>query len=205
MLAGYEDHTFKPDNTATRAEASVIVLRMIDESYRLKLYDNIFFNPKTDLNDAGVMKKEKSEAFVMNAVKDMHIGISDNGKAVISGEIPELPPGQNFVYKISFFDKKGNYLAYHSTLSQIEDQLIPLVSKYEITTKADKNEIGHITINMAICEGNNKNLQEPIAMFTIYKYYQETDYDQEGFIMNADGVNHIVYYDFALTKGIWAW
>jgi hypothetical protein len=206
VLAGYEDGTFKPNNTATRAEASVIILRMIDDTYKLKLYGDIFFNPKTDLNDAGVMKKEKSEDFIMKAVSDMHIGVSPGGKAVISGDIPELPPGQNFMYNVSFYDRTGTYLAYHSTSSMIEDQLIPPVGKYEIETKANKKDIGHITIRMSINEGELPwNIQEAAAAFTIYKYYHNTGHANEGFVLNADGIEGILRYDFDKTRGIWSW
>ena len=208
ILAGYEDKTFRPKNTATRAEASVMVLRMIDESYRLELYGDIFFNPKTDLDENKVMKKDKSKDFVMKAVSDMHIGISENGKAVISGFMPELPERQLFVYNISFFDKEGTYLSYHSTASLSEEQKLPKYGKYEIETKAISSQIGSIMIRLAIAEGTNllTDAQEATVVFLIYKNYDVSDeHINESFIADADGVNGIIEYDFNLTKGIWGW
>jgi len=206
VLAGYEDRTFRPQNNATRAEASVIVLRMIDEAYRLEYYDGIFFSAKTDLDEKGNMKYQKSQEFLLRAVDDMYITISDNGKAVMNGVLPELPPGQNFLLIISIFDPKGKYLSYHRSDAIFEHQLIPQVGEYSVETKAYVEDIGHFNIKMAVCEGEfPEGFQDPLGIFVIYKYYHETDYDSEGFIMNASGIGRILYYDFELTRGIWGW
>jgi len=209
VLAGYEDRTFRPGNTATRAEASVIVLRMIDESYRLQIYSGVFFCPKMDLNDDGVMKKEKSGDFIMKAINDMKISISGRGKAIVTGVIPDLPPGHNFIYSIIFFDSKGKILSNHSSNSMHEENLIPPVGNYVLETKADVKSVGHITIRMAVSEGIARSLprdlQEPACQYVIYNYYCDIDFDGQGFIMNAAGLNRVVYFDFELTRGIWGW
>ena len=206
VLAGYEDGTFRPKATATRAEASVMVLRMIDESYRLELYGDIFFNAKTDLNENGVMKKDKAKDFVMEAVSEIRISISDNGNAVLAGYFPQLPAGQNYMYDVSIYDPEGTYLSYHTTAAIYEEQFIPSFGRYKIETKAPVVKIGHITITIAIVEGELPlNIQEAVASFIIYKYYYESDHANEGFIMNADGDSFITRYDFGITQEIWGW
>ena len=206
VLAGYEDKTFRPKNTATRAEASVIVLRMIDPTYRLELYDDIFYNAKTDLDEKGNMKKDKAKDFMMKFIADIHIGISENGNAVLNGVIPALPDGQNFIYHVSIFDEEGTYLSFHSTLARFEEQFIPARGRHKIETKAEVNNIGHITINMGIGVGEiPANVEEPLANIVIYKYYQEVDFRNEGFIMHASGESLVTRFDFNETEGMWGW
>jgi hypothetical protein len=207
VLAGYEDKTFRPKNPATRAEASVIVLRMIDPSYRLELYGDIFFNAKTDLNENGVMKKDKAKDFMMEAVNDIHINISDAGNAVISGYFQELPKGQNYLYDVSIFDENGKYLSFHSTAARFEEQYIPSHGRHKIETKASVKDVGLIMLELCIVEGELPDkIQEPAAGIIIYKYYFESIYHaNEGFIMNADGDGFITRFDLSLAEGIWGW
>ena len=49
IIAGYTDGTFKPTNTATRAEASAMIIRLIEEKYRV-------FNP-AQLQESGIVKE----------------------------------------------------------------------------------------------------------------------------------------------------
>ena len=206
VLAGYDDKTFRPKNTATRAEASVIVLRMIDPSYRLELYEDIFYNAKTDLDEKGNMKKDKAKDFMMKGIDTLHIGISDNGNAVLTGVIPMLPEGQCFVYHVSIFDEQGTYLSFHSTAAQYEEQYIPPRGRHVIETKAVVKDIGHITIVMGIAEGKFPfDMQEPLAQIVIYKYYHDPGHAKEGFIMNAYGESLVTRFDFNTIEGIWGW
>ena len=206
VLAGYEDKTFRPTNTATRAEASVIVLRMIDPTYRLEMYEDIFFNAKTDLNENGLMKKDKSKDFMMKAIGDIHISISDNGNAVLNGVLPQLPEGQNFIYHVSIFDEEGTYLSFHSTAARFEEQYIPPRGRHRIETKARVANIGNIIINMGIAEGELPlDVQEPTSEIVIYKYFYEVDHRSEGFIMHVDGESIVTRFDFNSIEGIWGW
>ncbi|MCL2060208.1 MAG: S-layer homology domain-containing protein [Oscillospiraceae bacterium] len=206
VLAGYEDKTFRPKNTATRAEASVIVLRMIDPTYRLELYDDIFYNAKTDLDENGNMKKDKAKDFMMKFIADIHIGVSENGNAVLNGVIPALPDGQNFFYDVSIFDEEGTYLSYHTTAARFEEQYIPPRGRHKIETKATIKDIGNVMITMSIAKGSlPSNLQEPISQIVIYKYFYEVDFRSEGFLMHVDGESLITRFDFNLIEGIWGW
>ena len=206
VLAGYDDKTFRPKNTATRAEASVIVLRMLDPTYRLELYEDIFYNSKTDLDDNGNMKKDKAKDFMMKGIETLHIGISDSGNAVLTGVIPMLPEGQNFYYEVSIFDEKGTYLSYHTTAARFEEQYIPPRGRHNIETKAAVEDIGHITITMCIAEGElPSNLQEPPSQIVIYKYYHDPGHAKEGFIMRVDDESLITRFDFGMIEGMWGW
>jgi len=206
VLAGYDDRTFRPSNTATRAEAAVMVLRMIDKSYRLELYGDIFFCPRTDLNDKHIMKRDKAEEFLMEALKTLKIRISEHGKAVVKVTIPEVPEGQFFVCNISFFDETGTYLAYRSTASLFPEECITWPGEYESVTEADVSKIGHITINFSVSKGKSlfDFIDLPEVSYVIYKYYYETDYST-GFIVKTVNEGGNVDYDFELTNGIWGW
>ena len=206
VLAGYEDRTFRPENSATRAEASVIVLRMIDESFRINFYGGITFCPKTDINDLGRMKYEKASEYVLKFVSTMKIYASPDGKAVFSGDIPELPPGHNFFYDISFFNDRGRYLSYHTTAAIYEEQYIPPTGGHVVKTKAGVNDVGHITISMTVSTGDSPlNFQKADAQYTIFKYYHKTNYDPYGFFAVLDRVSGTRYFDFGLTEGMWGW
>jgi len=207
VLAGYDDKTFRPLNAATRAEAAIMVLRMIDESYRLEMYGDIFFNRKADLGEHDIMKRGKAEEFLMKTLKSMQIRVSDEGKAILRMSVPELPKGQYLICDVSFFDAKGFYTAFRSTASVSPHDYITWPGDYEDVTEADVAKVGHISVVMGItqCESLYENRREPSVAYVIYKYFNETDY-QNGFIVKDKGAQRSTgEYDFELTKGLWGW
>ena len=207
VLAGYKDHTFRPLNTATRAEAAVTVLRMIDKSYRVEVYSGIFFNPKTDLNENGVMKKEKAEEFVMYMITDnLHIDVSDDGCAIISGEFPELPEGQKYFFDFMIFDNMGKSLAYHSTVALHSNRAINSSGSFYIETTAKKEMIDCIEMMYGVIIYDPIYLQHKSeATYSTIIFYSEAYYKKNAFYRFYDGTGRVTDYDYELTRGIWGW
>ena len=208
VLAGYIDGTFRPENTATRAEAAAIVLRMIDDNYKVERYGNVVFTRAIDMREDGMLKKEKSKDFIMELVVDnLHIGISEDNKAVFSGNIPEVPDGQRFYCEISAFDKNGKYLAFASTLSRFPEETIPAAGGFIIETNADIGVIGSIMIRMGTYTGDlwGYDYRDPATKFTIYKCYYESNHISQFFSIQSDEESEMHDFDFNLTRGIWGW
>ena len=202
ILAGYPDGTFRPQANATRAEAAAMVVRMVDKSYRLERYGDVFFNARTDLNETGNMNKGKVYDFVMALVKTMRIEPDADGKVVLSGVVPELPTGQVFVCHIMLMDKKGTILGFGSTTSEIEGEVIQHPGSYELTTAANAKDVSMINITFTIPIGeSNRSLHGSTASFHINKDYDRPQYD---FFFRNDG-NRSFDFDFSLTSHIWGW
>ena len=179
-----------------------MVVRMIDPSYRLERYGRVFFNAKTDLNEAGAIKKEKAFDFIMEAVKTQKVRKDSSGEVTISGYVPPLPEGQFFIYAIRIFNKHGKQLDYLSTASQFEKDHITQPGTFVLPSPASANDIAIIYITLCIPKGSLPfNFEGETASFHINKSLNnEAD---NMFFRNERGT--ILYYDFALTEGIWEW
>jgi len=204
VLAGYEDKTFRPANSATRAEAATIVLRMIDKDYRIERYGDIVFVPAADLNEDGMLKVDKSHEFNKEVMKDLHIGISENSTAVITGTIPQVPDGLFVNLMISFFNDKGRYLTFYSTKIESDDLRLPKSGYFDVDTNVGIDDIAYITIVIGIPTGTSMDdMKSPLVTYELFKYYHK---NKEGlFYIDVDGVPGSLKMEFDLTDGIWGW
>jgi hypothetical protein len=202
ILAGYPDGTFRPRDNATRAEAAAIVVRMTDKSYRLERYGTVFFNARTDLNETGIMKKEKVYDFAISAIKTLRITTDASGKVVVSGVVPEVPKGQVFIYQVALHDKRGEYVGYVSTISEVEGEIIPWPGPYKITTAAKQTDVEMIHVTYGFATGKSyRELTNFSAAYILFRHY--SDLRQNYFIRNED--MKITYYDFSIAERVWGW
>ena len=200
ILAGYEDGTFRPGNFGTRAEAATMVVRMIDPSYRLERYGRVFFNARTDLNEDGIIKKEKAYDFIMEAVKTLKIREDDSGEVTISGYVPPVPDGQFFTYHIRLLNKQGKQLDFLSTASPFEKDHINFPGEFSLPSPASADDIAITFITLCIPKGAPPlDFVGDSAGFFINR--NRGNEEESMFFRNEHG--SILYYDFALTEGIW--
>ena len=199
VLAGYGDGTFRPADLATRAEAAAMVVRMIDPSYRLQLYGDIFFSPKLDLNEDGNVKKEKAYDFVMGFVNKFSLEKGSGGKVVMRGYTPEVPGGQYLSMNIKFYTDKGKIIdGEYATNSKWDRLKIPAAGSFEIITDANVQNVAGIMIHIAVI---NSEVFGYTANFSIYKDY--VDQGKSFFLRNDYTKMH--KYDFQITGHIWGW
>ena len=203
VLAGYKDGTFRPSANATRAEAATMVVRMIDPTYRLERYGNIFFNAKVDLNETGNMKLEKAEEFVMATLKELRFVPDSAGKITIRGKTPKMPEGQYFSLAIRMADKTGTTLAVKMTNTVVEDYFIPQNIDFEYKTNATKAKTRIITVEMLIPTGTAPfDLDGETGDFLVRKDYLDESRCYFSLIYpNLDSVE----YDTEITKQLWGW
>ena len=199
VLAGYDDGTFRPGFTATRAEASAMVVRMIDPDYRLELHGSVFFNTKLDLNEDGNVRKEKAYDFVMESIRRLRLEKMADGRVKMTGYIPEVPDGQYFSMKIEFYNEKGKIIdGSYMTKSASERLKLPSVGEIEIITDVPVSEVSDIMAHFAVI---NSDVYGYTANFSIYRDYK---FPERNFFQRQDYVR-IVKYDYELTEGIWGW
>jgi hypothetical protein len=203
ILAGYEDGTFRPRATATRAEAAAMVLRMADQSYRLEVYGNVFFNPGTDLDGQGRVTLGKSKDFVMEAVDALRIDKSASGRVVVSGVVPEVPEGQFFMLDVYLLDARGKKQGFLSTATVFEDEKLPASGAFRVETEALNEQTTVFMIDLAVCIGSPPLDLDGAASFSIY--HNINDPSKDTFHMEDEDGDGDVRLDFQLTKNIWGW
>jgi hypothetical protein len=200
VLAGYDDGTFRPRNTATRAEAAAMVVRMVDSEYRLQIFGKVFLNPKLDINENGNVKPEKVYDFTMMFVEDFKLEKTSDGKVTFKGDIPEVPEGQMFFLRIMCFNSSGKILdGTYMPTTITEKNKIPTAGELDIKTSIEADKVYAIRISIAVCNADNNNYA---ACYVIYKEYDEP-YDKF-FTAKIHDVG-IFDLDPSLVEGIWGW
>jgi len=92
VICGMPDGSFCGGANSTRAEATTMLVRMIDPNYRVTLYSDIPYNQVTDTMTDGRMTSAKSQNFMDYTLKNLKF-YKENGKYYVSGSFPELPKG----------------------------------------------------------------------------------------------------------------
>lgn len=90
VICGMPDGSFSGGSYTTRAEATTMLVRMIDAGYRVKMYGNVAFNENTDIMPDGKMTSAKSKEFMDYTLENLKF-YKENGKYYVSGTFPELP------------------------------------------------------------------------------------------------------------------
>ena len=92
VIVGMPDGSFAGLKNATRAEATTMIVRLIDSSYRVKVIGNVVFNEKTDITVDGRMKAEKSKNYMDITLENLEF-YKENEKYYVKCTFPELPQG----------------------------------------------------------------------------------------------------------------
>ena len=130
VICGMPDGTFSGGSYTTRAEATTMLVRMIDASYRVEMYSGVAFNQTTDVMTDGKMTVEKSKNF-MDITLDNLKFYEENGKYYVSGTFPELPQGyENWLTIDIERNDGGAVLSYTSGFTMIEEQKIPSTGSF---------------------------------------------------------------------------
>jgi hypothetical protein len=199
VIAGDETGAFRPQDTATRAEAATIALRMIDPGYRLQLLGDIFFCPKLDLDAGGRVNAEKAKSFVGSFIDSFILKKGRDGNIVISGHIPKVPEGQFVSMNITFFDKAGRILdGTYSTGTELEGRKVPAVGVFNIGTAASVADTDGIMLNILITTGEPDGYTVAFCINKSFVMPESNYFLQEELEREVD-------LDFNLTEDMWRW
>ena len=104
IIAGLPDGSFAGENEATRAEASTMIVRLIDPSQRVKPDVEIperIFDRERDVLPDGTMSLEASEKYALQLIDSMQFYRDADGKGYVKGMIPPVPDGFEIELSIS--------------------------------------------------------------------------------------------------------
>jgi hypothetical protein len=97
LIAGMPDGSFAGEQTATRAEAAAMMVRLLDPDQRVRHADLInteihAFDPATDLNADGELTITAAEPYLMALLESMAF-YQEDGRYYVKGTMPVLPAG----------------------------------------------------------------------------------------------------------------
>jgi len=151
IIAGMPDGSFSGKNTATRAEATAMIVRMIDKSFRVKLVGDIPFTPLTDVATDGRMKIEKAQQYMDQTLNSLEF-YKDNGKYYVKGSFPELPEGFENWLKITVVRKNKPVITLTNGFTMIQENVIPKTGSFnrELVGMASAAEIEQVEIQISV-------------------------------------------------------
>ena len=125
VICGMPDGTFSGGNYTTRAEATTMLVRMIDSSYRVEMYGDVAFNRNTDVISDGKMTSAKSKEFIDCSLENLKF-YKENGKYYVSGTFSELPQDFENWLTIDIERNDGQaVISFTNGFTMIEEQKIP--------------------------------------------------------------------------------
>lgn len=160
IIIGMEDGTFKGTNLSTRAEASTMIVRLIDKSYRMDMSSDIIFNDKIHVNEDGNMKIDKAEEYLIKTLDTMEF-YKEGNKYYVKGNIPELLEG--FEIRLTFStdykrEVEGCFYTTHPIFEN-DTRVIPKIGKFneEITNMISIDDIHVLSTVIAVVKKDNPN------------------------------------------------
>lgn len=131
VICGMPDGSFSGGSYTTRAEATTMLVRMIDAGYRVKMYENVAFNENTDIMTDGKMTSAKSKEFMDYTLENLKF-YKENGKYYVSGTFPELPDGfENWLMITSQSKKDEPSFGLTTGFTMIEANKIPNTGSFK--------------------------------------------------------------------------
>ena len=193
VICGMPDGTFSGGSYTTRAEATTMLVRMIDSSYRVEMYGDVAFNKNTDVMSDGKMTVQKSKEF-MNITLESLKFYKENGKYYVSGTFPELPQGFENWLTIDIERNDGQaVISFTNGFTMIEEQKIPKDGSFtkEIGIPST-DKINFIHIKLGVTAVDNKVSNSKSVYYNILS--NKTD---EISCIETDGENKTISYDFS--------
>ena len=123
IINGYEDGTFKPYNYVTRAEASKVLSKYIDEAGIGIIISNMIHNKTDDIISDTMNQMEALDIQIFNSRFEQYEGIKKNKTITKSLVTTILASNNDFEHKISIelIDSKGqsilDYVSIRNTIS----------------------------------------------------------------------------------------
>ncbi len=146
-----EAGTFNGTKTASRGEASCIIVKLIDTSYRTSWYDGIPFVPAIDTTETGTMASAAAEKFIIKTLKQTQFYTS-GGKYYVSCTYPEaLPEGFEVFYSVGVEFNGGRYFQ-AKTNALKESALVPKTGSFtrEITNMTSLSDIAYAFVSASV-------------------------------------------------------
>lgn len=178
IITGYEDGSFGGAKTATRAEASTMMVRLIDDAYRMEWIDGIPFNKVTDKNEKG-MTEGAAQKFVYRFLDTFKI-YEENGKVAIKGDFPQLPEGYYWDFSLEMMDREYTYInpqdggstAFTNALGKeyVAHKVIPHEGAFTKQFAFAASDVEDIQIRVSV---DSYDTQEDNITFSIYRRYSE--------------------------------
>ena len=193
VICGMPDGTFSGGSYTTRAEATTMLVRMIDSSYRVEMYGDVAFNKNTDVMSDGKMTVQKSKEFMDITLESLKF-YKENGKYYVSGTFPELPQGFENWLTIDIERNDGQaVISFTNGFTMIEEQKIPKDGSFtkEIGIPST-DKINFIHIKLGVTAADNKVSNSKSVYYNILS--NKTD---EISCIETDGENKTISYDFS--------
>jgi hypothetical protein len=157
--------TFNGAKTASRGEASCIIVKLMDKSYRTSWYDGIPFIPALDITDTGTMASAAAEKFILKTLEQTQFYTS-SGKYYVSCTYPTvLPEGFEVFLSVGVEFTTGKYFQAKTNAIR-ESSLIPKTGSFtrEITGMTSLSDIAYAAVSVSI--------NAPDAETDSYKKYE---------------------------------
>lgn len=194
VICGMPDGTFSGGSYTTRAEATTMLVRLIDESYRVAMYSGVAFNQTTDVLEDGRMSVQKSKNFMDYTLENLKF-YEENGKYYVSGTFPELPDGyENWLTIDMERNDGGAVISFTNGFTMIEEQKLPTSGSFikEIGLPApDKINFIHIKIGVEATE--NQVTKSRSAYYNI----NTTHKNQISLVKETGEITEYLNYDFS--------
>lgn len=193
VICGMPDGTFSGGSYTTRAEATTMLVRMIDANYRVEMYSGVAFNQTTDVMTDGKMTVEKSKNFMDITLENLKF-YEENGKYYVSGTFPELPQGyENWLTIDIERNDGGAVVSYTSGFTMIEEQKIPTTGSFvkEISIPSP-NKVNYIHIKIGVEATENQKTNSKSAYYNILSTKQN-----KVSCVGSDGNSTQFEYDFS--------
>ncbi|WDV47564.1 S-layer homology domain-containing protein [Clostridiaceae bacterium M8S5] len=195
IIKGYPDGSFKPNNTATRAETAVMILRMINYQKKdgVEIVSGIRFDRKNDVivsdtqDTNQAMKIDKQQEFVMKFFETLKF-TKEGSHSYVSGCLPEVPEGYRWSCAIEIFYKDDTFESFYSDdgTGGRKEILFKTNENFKFKLKHNKNKIEKISVSINIVTNKGAEfglfkLKYPLR--TLYKYAVKNS------VYISDGVN----------------
>lgn len=156
IIAGMTDKSFSGAKSATRAEATTMIVRLIDKSYRYQLIGNVPFTPLVDVATDGRMKQAKAKQYMDQTLDSIEF-YKENGKYYVKGTFSDLPQGFEHWMDITIIRKDKPLILYTNGFTMIKEQVIPNKSAFiqEIVGLTSLSEIQTVEIQLGINAPNS--------------------------------------------------
>lgn len=194
VICGMPDGSFSGGSYTTRAEATTMLVRMIDAGYRVKMYGNVAFNENTDIMTDGKMTSAKSKEFMDYILENLKF-YKENGKYFVSGTFPELPDGfENWLMITSQSKKDEPSFGLTTGFTMIEANKIPNTGSFKKElTMSNPDNLDFVVIRIGVDAVDLPDSQAQSAYYNI-----STAHENEITLVKETGeTSEIFAYDFS--------
>ena len=193
VICGMPDGTFFGGSYTTRAEATTMLVRMIDSSYRVEMYGDVAFNKNTDIMSDGKMNVQKSKEFMDITLESLKF-YKENGKYYVSGTFPELPQGFENWLTVDIERNDGQaVISFTNGFTMIEEQKIPKDGSFTKEIRIPSTDkINFIHIKIGVTAVDNKVSNSKSVYYNILS--NKTDAIS---CIETNGENKTISYDFS--------